>query len=112
MVDLFDTYAKLLKRRFSEDFQEVKTSVSKARLVTYQNLNQIVSTDDYMPMAINSKEEYEKVINVSWFAQEKNLEDLPYASPLQQPANVSSANDYLPAYRVCCPSRRCIRSAA
>ncbi|KAH8199432.1 hypothetical protein TruAng_006427 [Truncatella angustata] len=45
LVDLFDRYADLLKRRFSEDFQE------------------IVSTDDYMPMAINSREEYEKVVN-------------------------------------------------
>ncbi|KYK54549.1 Exocyst complex component Sec15 [Drechmeria coniospora] len=42
LLTLFDKYAQLLKRRFSEDFQE------------------IVSTDDYMPMAINSLEEYEK----------------------------------------------------
>ncbi|KAL1855849.1 Rab GTPase-binding exocyst subunit S15 [Diaporthe australafricana] len=46
LLKLFDTYADLLKRRFSEDFQE------------------IVSTDDYMPMAINSPEEYEKVVNM------------------------------------------------
>ncbi|KAK7747103.1 Rab GTPase-binding exocyst subunit S15 [Diatrype stigma] len=58
LVDLFDKYAELLKRRFSEDFQE------------------IVSTDDYMPMAINSMEEYEKVVNVSWFSQDKDIEDL------------------------------------
>ncbi|UKZ79289.1 hypothetical protein TrVFT333_007039 [Trichoderma virens FT-333] len=47
LLQLFDKYAQLLKRRFSEDFQE------------------IVSTDDYMPMAINSLSDYEKVINVS-----------------------------------------------
>ncbi|KAJ0315963.1 hypothetical protein COL5a_011768 [Colletotrichum fioriniae] len=45
LLTLFDKYAELLKRRFSEDFQE------------------IVSTDDYMPMAINTREEYEKVVN-------------------------------------------------
>ncbi|GJC95470.1 exocyst complex component [Colletotrichum higginsianum] len=58
LLTLFDKYAELLKRRFSEDFQE------------------IVSTDDYMPMAINTREEYEKVVNVSWFSQEKSLEEL------------------------------------
>jgi len=29
-----------------------------------------------MPMAINTVEEYEKVINVSWFTQEKPIEEL------------------------------------
>ncbi|KAG7148906.1 Exocyst complex component sec15 like protein [Verticillium longisporum] len=60
LLTLFDKYAELLKRRFSEDFQE------------------IVSTDDYMPMAINSREEYEKVVNVSWFSQDKSPEDLSF----------------------------------
>ncbi|KAK2000498.1 exocyst complex subunit Sec15-like protein [Colletotrichum falcatum] len=60
LLTLFDKYAELLKRRFSEDFQE------------------IVSTDDYMPMAINTREEYEKVVNVSWFSQDKPLEELSF----------------------------------
>ncbi|KAI3392212.1 hypothetical protein diail_6073 [Diaporthe ilicicola] len=60
LLKLFDTYADLLKRRFSEDFQE------------------IVSTDDYMPMAINSAEEYEKVVNVSWFTQDTPVEELSF----------------------------------
>jgi hypothetical protein len=29
-----------------------------------------------MPMAINTPAEYEKVVNVSWFAQEKPMEEL------------------------------------
>ncbi|ROW14441.1 hypothetical protein VPNG_03849 [Cytospora leucostoma] len=60
LLTLFDKYAELLKRRFSEDFQE------------------IVSTDDYMPMAINTLEEYEKVVNVSWFTQDKPPEELTF----------------------------------
>ncbi|KHO00886.1 Exocyst complex component Sec15 [Metarhizium album ARSEF 1941] len=60
LLTLFDKYAELLKHRFSVDFQE------------------IVSTDDYMPMAINSREEYEKVINVSWFMQSQAVEDVMY----------------------------------
>ncbi len=60
LLTLFNTYADLLKRRFSEDFQE------------------IVSTDDYMPMAINTLEEYEKVINVSWFTHDKPAEELTF----------------------------------
>jgi exocyst complex component 6 len=68
LLTLFDKYAELLKRRFSEDFQE------------------IVSTDDYMPMAINTMEEYEKVLNVSWFTQDKPLEELvfPCVLPFSQ----------------------------
>lgn len=31
-----------------------------------------------MPMAINSPEEYEKVVNVSWFSHEKAVEELVY----------------------------------
>lgn len=60
LLKLFDKYAELLKRRFSEDFQE------------------IVSTDDYMPMTINTLEEYEKVVNVSWFTQDKPLAELTF----------------------------------
>lgn len=60
LLTLFDKYAELLKRRFSEDFQE------------------IVSTDDYMPMAINTVEEYEKVVNVSWFNQDKSVDELTF----------------------------------
>ncbi|KAI0527858.1 exocyst complex subunit Sec15-like-domain-containing protein [Xylaria bambusicola] len=60
LVTLFDNYAELLKRRFSEDFQE------------------IVSTDDYMPMAIDTREQYEKVANVSWFTQDQPIEELTF----------------------------------
>jgi hypothetical protein len=60
LLTLFDKYAELLIRRFSEDFQE------------------IVFTDDYMPMPIDSLEQYEKVVNVSWFAQDQPLEELTF----------------------------------
>ncbi|KAI0165760.1 exocyst complex subunit Sec15-like-domain-containing protein [Xylariaceae sp. FL1272] len=60
LITLFDKYAELLKQRFSEDFQE------------------IVSTDDYMPMPIQSREEYEKVSNVSWFAQDRPIEEMKF----------------------------------
>jgi len=68
LLTLFGKYAELLKRRFSEDFQE------------------IVSTDDYMPMAIQTMDEYEKVVNVSWFKPEKPLEELgfPCVLPFSQ----------------------------
>jgi hypothetical protein len=45
------------------------------------NSPQIVSTDDYMPMAINTREEYEKVANVSWFTQELPIEELTLVVP-------------------------------
>jgi hypothetical protein len=58
LLTLFGKYAELLKRRFSEDFQE------------------IVSTDDYIPMLIRTMDEYEKVVNVSWFKPEKPISEL------------------------------------
>ncbi|KAL8876205.1 MAG: hypothetical protein Q9198_005557 [Flavoplaca austrocitrina] len=58
LLTLFDKYAELLKRRFSDDFQE------------------IVSTDDYMPMPIHKSDEYDKVVNVSWYTPEKSRQEL------------------------------------
>ena len=64
LLTLFDKYASLLKKRFSEDFQE------------------IVSTDDYMPMPINNPDEYGKVISVSWYTPPpdgpQNPEEMEY----------------------------------
>jgi hypothetical protein len=58
ILSIFEQYAQLLKRRFSEDFQE------------------IVSTDDYMPMQIQNLDEYDKVINVSWYTPEVDRSQL------------------------------------
>lgn len=68
LLRLFEKYAELLKRRFSDDFQEV------------------VSTDDYMPMPINKLDEYDKVVNVSWYTPDKAREDLrfPCVLPFSQ----------------------------
>ncbi|KAL8971748.1 MAG: hypothetical protein Q9183_000904 [Haloplaca sp. 2 TL-2023] len=68
LMTLFDRYAELLKRRFSDDFQE------------------IVSTDDYMPMPIHKPDEYDKVVNVSWYTPEKSREELrfPCVLPFSQ----------------------------
>ncbi len=56
LLTLFSKYSELLKQRFSDDFLE------------------IVQTDDYMPMPINSLEEYQKVVDVSWYESDKNRE--------------------------------------
>ncbi|KAL8674625.1 MAG: hypothetical protein Q9168_001000 [Polycauliona sp. 1 TL-2023] len=68
LLTLFDKYAELLKRRFSDDFQE------------------IVSTDDYMPMPIHKSDEYDKVVNVSWYTAEKPRQELrfPCVLPFSQ----------------------------
>ncbi|OJD21010.1 hypothetical protein ACJ73_07653 [Blastomyces percursus] len=68
LITLFEKYAELLKRRFSDDFQE------------------IVSTDDYMPMPIQNIEEYDKVLNVSWYTPEKPREEqtFPCVLPFSQ----------------------------
>ncbi|KAG0648560.1 Exocyst complex component sec15 [Hyphodiscus hymeniophilus] len=89
LLKLFEKYAELLKRRFSDDFQE------------------IVSTDDYMPMPISNLDEYDKVVNVSWFTPEKPREELTYVhiSTLQAPTNVPRFPCVLPfsqMYPLCC----------
>ncbi|MCJ1258467.1 hypothetical protein MMC24_006300 [Lignoscripta atroalba] len=68
LLTLFEKYAELLKRRFSDDFQE------------------IVSTDDYMPMPINNLDEYDKVVNVSWYTPDKDRDEsrFPCVLPFSQ----------------------------
>ena len=51
-VTLFEKYADLLKKRAQKEFQD------------------IVSTDDYMPMPISHVDEYEQVLNASWYNPE------------------------------------------
>ncbi|KAL4861114.1 hypothetical protein BDV12DRAFT_75444 [Aspergillus spectabilis] len=64
---LFKKYAELLKKRFSDDFQE------------------IVSTDDYMPMPIQTPEEFDKVLNVSWYTPSEPQEQaFPCVLPFSQ----------------------------
>ncbi len=59
---MFYKYAELLKRRFGEDFHE------------------IVSIDDYMPMPVSDREEYEKVLDATWFVDERPPEEIRYAT--------------------------------
>ncbi|KAK5098872.1 Rab GTPase-binding exocyst subunit S15 [Lithohypha guttulata] len=68
LLTLFDKYTDLLNQRFSEDFLE------------------IVSTDDYMPMPIQNSEEYEKVVNVSWYTPDQPVSAIrfPTAFPFSQ----------------------------
>ncbi|BCS17967.1 Rab GTPase-binding exocyst subunit SEC15 [Aspergillus puulaauensis] len=67
LLTLFRKYAELLKRRFSDDFQE------------------IVSTDDYMPMPIQTPEEFDKVLNVSWYTPSEPHEPaFPCVLPFSQ----------------------------
>ncbi|TQS38837.1 hypothetical protein Golomagni_00649 [Golovinomyces magnicellulatus] len=60
LLTLFEKYAEILKRRFSDDFHE------------------IVSNDDYMPMPISNIDEYDKVVNVSWFKPDKPREEITF----------------------------------
>ncbi|GKZ85191.1 hypothetical protein AnigIFM56816_010957 [Aspergillus niger] len=68
LLILFRKYADLLKKRFSDDFRE------------------IVSTDDYMPMPIQTIEEFDKVLNVSWYSPDKSREEqvFPCVLPFSQ----------------------------
>lgn len=68
LLILFEKYAELLERRFGDDFLE------------------IVSTDDYMPMSINSLNEYDKVVSVSWYTPDKPRTELnfPCVLPFSQ----------------------------
>lgn len=48
-LSLFETYSRLLKAQFSKDFEH------------------IVTDDDYMPIVINNMEDYQKILDVSWY---------------------------------------------
>lgn len=80
LLMLFHKYAELLKRRFSDDFQEVCFLPMPVVIHPYSEphlmAEQIVSTDDYMPMQIQSADEYEKVVNVSWFTHDIPISEL------------------------------------
>ncbi|KAL8791430.1 MAG: hypothetical protein Q9213_000046 [Squamulea squamosa] len=86
LLTLFDKYAELLKRRFSDDFQE------------------IVSTDDYMPMPIHKPDEYDKVVNVSWYTPEKPREELriPGLSNLANGCRFPCVLPFSQMYPLCC----------
>ncbi|KAF8447072.1 exocyst complex subunit Sec15-like-domain-containing protein [Kalaharituber pfeilii] len=60
LLTLFNKYSDLLKVQFSEDFKE------------------IVSTDDYMPMAISSLEDWDNVVSVSWYKPDKDREQIQF----------------------------------
>ncbi|KAI5289546.1 hypothetical protein KEM54_003683, partial [Ascosphaera aggregata] len=68
LLALFHKYSELLKKRFSDDFQE------------------ILSTDDYMPMPIENDEEFGKVLEMSWYHPEKPREEqtFPCVLPFSQ----------------------------
>lgn len=73
LLTLFMRYSDLLQNKFSEDF------------------HQIVQQDDYMPMVVNDRDEYEKVISVCWFREEtRRNEKYPRSLPFSQ------------AYPLCC----------
>lgn len=57
LLTLFAKYSSLLKKRFSDDFQE------------------IVESDDYMPMPINNPDEYSRVMSVSWYSPPDGQDD-------------------------------------
>ena len=60
LLTVFEQYADLLKRRYSDDFLE------------------IVSTDDYMPMPIQNPEEFDKVVSVSWYTPDRRREEMSF----------------------------------
>ncbi|QSS62496.1 exocyst complex component Sec15 [Histoplasma capsulatum] len=91
LINLFEKYAELLKRRFSDDFQEVCHWVDmnfypREEFSKLMTSAKIVSTDDYMPMPIQNIEEYDKVLNVSWYNPEKSREQqtFPCVLPFSQ----------------------------
>ncbi|KAI9891319.1 MAG: hypothetical protein M1814_002832 [Vezdaea aestivalis] len=43
---------------------------------------EIVATDDYMPMPVNTVDEWDKVVNVSWYTPEKPREEMSFPTVL------------------------------
>jgi hypothetical protein len=66
LLTLFQKYSELLKRKFSVEFENVSTY----SLGLPDNM-QIVGSDDYMPMPINTTEEYDNIMRVCWYFPDK-----------------------------------------
>lgn len=58
VLSIFSKYSQLLKDRFSDDFYE------------------IVTTDDYMPMSVESPEEFDRVLEATWYTPNEDREEL------------------------------------
>ena len=60
-------------------FKRYAIKVDRGPSLLLTVLGKIVSTDDYMPMTINTPDEYEKVLKVTWFTPDKPTEELQSA---------------------------------
>lgn len=76
LLSLFERYTQLEKQRISEDFDEVCCLRQICHLLL--TLEQIVSSDNYMPMPISNLEDYDKIIDVVWYTPDKEREDVTY----------------------------------
>ncbi|CCX31529.1 exocyst complex subunit Sec15-like-domain-containing protein [Pyronema domesticum] len=66
LLILFAEYSKLLKKEFCDDFRE------------------IMSNEDFGPMTANTPEDYEKVVEVSWFKDPVENREFPTVLPFSQ----------------------------
>ncbi|KAK9377909.1 exocyst complex subunit Sec15-like-domain-containing protein [Lipomyces chichibuensis] len=75
MLTLFENYSAFLKQRFAEEFQ------------------QTVMEDDYMPMKINQRDLWEKIISISWYkpGKEASKVKFPCLLPFSQVYPLSCA---------------------
>lgn len=77
LLNLFEKYAELLKKKCSDEFQAVcRTAPVCSILACLLMIFKIVLADDYMPMPINDLEEYDKLVHVSWYDPGKGREEL------------------------------------
>ncbi|GAA5923321.1 Rab GTPase-binding exocyst subunit SEC15 [Sporobolomyces koalae] len=79
LLTLFSRYSQLLQRKFSGDFE------------------QIVLDDDHQPMIVNDREEFEKVVSVSWLPVEGEWSKEHLANP-----GFPLALPFSQTYPLCC----------
>lgn len=66
LLTLFKRYSELLQRKFSGDFEQVRFTCTISGLSNSHRFPQIVFDDDHQSMVVKDKEEFDKVISVSW----------------------------------------------
>ena len=66
LMTLFERYSQLLQRKFSGDFEQVSLKPAVALWYGLMLWTQIVLDDDHQSMVVNDKEEFDKVVSVSW----------------------------------------------
>jgi len=75
LLKLFDKYSELLKTHFKRDFLAVRIPQSSKTEGAPPGLTKnakIMQNDDYMPMTVNNLAEYDEIMDIVWYKEDRD----------------------------------------